>query len=61
MTGYLELHGDEVYYINAKYVAGFYKGKKDLYGGKTLVTMSSGASYIVNESVDEIKAMIDKI
>ena len=63
MTGYLELHGNGggVYYINAKYVSGFYKGKEDLYGGKTLVTMSSGASYVVNESVDEIKVMIDKI
>ena len=60
MTGYLELHGADTYYINAKYIAGFYKS--DIHhDGKTLITMSSGASYVVNESVEEIKAMIDKI
>lgn len=60
MTGYLELHGADTYYINAKYIAGFYKSDIN-YNGKTLITMNSGTSYIVNESVEEIKAMIDKI
>ena len=72
MTGYLELHGADTYYINskyihgadtyyinAKYIAGFYKSEH--HNGKTLINMSSGASYVVNESVEEIKAMIDKI